>query len=719
MENNNLSKIKRNWFKLNINDIINNYENENNYNINIKKKEKFIQIINENINNDLIIKYIIKIISFNAKNTNDIRIQKICYNLFLLLINILSKEDINKYLTNLLVFLQENINNYSIEIGFELILKKLEAFELKTFEVLNGFCLHNMKNNEIKTQKQALLCYEKLIINYDYIIGNKKDILKTFIDNIMLNLNIESLNNKYQLMYCLNKIVCMAKDKYESFIDLTIYYIKDNLFINDNNIRYITLDIINNIIKYNKSHLKEIKNKLNIYFIKLAHDKSIDNNIKRKIFDISNQLNINNSSSNTNIRNEVLKRNKLQEKEENNKKIIQNKSDINVKYNDNIILKNSKKNNELKTERDKIKSKNINKIYKKHNDNIKIEIFVKKDPYKNKNLKRKYTPLNTYKRKLEKQLSTYNDNYRSKIEKNNFTTYINEEGYLNPIKMWKNMASKKSVKNMNNTDKPILKEKNNEIKIDKSIYNSQINIINSRKEEPKMQLILDEIYKISKIQNDLVEKIVSIEKNTFKQISYFNSRIDEIENKITNDELMNINNNNNDNNTNKNNNTNNNKNNNDNNINNNQNIYNDNNNNDNTNNYNNNNYINYNDLKILYPSNTLNGRLISFLDTKENSKSIYYILDITEQDMKKIDNYLIEDVINKLINILDKGIYIHESISFIKKVFLKNKIRFKLNTIKKLLCSLDKVLLTNKKILSSQDSIDISLIISLIDIDKI
>ena len=242
-----------------------------------------------------------------------------------------------------------------------------------------------------------------------------------------------------------------------------------------------------------------------------------------------------------------------------------------------------------------------------------------------------------------------------------------------------------------------------------------------------MQLILDEIYKISKIQNDLVEKIVSIEKNTFKQISYFNSRIDEIENKITNDELMNINNNNNDNNTNKNNNTNNNKNNNhndnndnENNTNNNQIIYNDNNNNnDNTNNYNNNNYINYNDLKILYPSNTLNGRLISFLDTKENSKSIYYILDITEQDMKKIDNYLIEDVINKLINILDKGIYIHESISFIKKVFLKNKIRFKLNTIKKLLCSLDKVLLTNKKILSSQDSIDISLIISLIDIDKI
>ena len=86
--------------------------------------------------------------------------------------------------------------------------------------------------------------------------------------------------------------------------------------------------------------------------------------------------------------------------------------------------------------------------------------------------------------------------------------------------------------------------------------------------------------------------------------------------------------------------------------------------------------------------------------------------------MIKIDNNLIEDVVNKLIKFLEQSIYIHESISFIKKVFIRNKMKFKLNTIKRLLSTLDRTLI-NKEILSNEDSFDISLIISSINIDKI
>ena len=128
--------------------------------------------------------------------------------------------------------------------------------------------------------------------------------------------------------------------------------------------------------------------------------------------------------------------------------------------------------------------------------------------------------------------------------------------------------------------------------------------------------------------------------------------------------------------------------------------------------------FNPNESKEIYPSNYINEKLIAFLNIEDNDKSIYCLKNITQEEIKKIDNNLIEDVILKLISFLEIGIYVHESISFIKKVFVKNKMKFKISTIKKLLSTLDAVLL-NKDILRNEDSLDISLIISTINIEKL
>ena len=167
------------------------------------------------------------------------------------------------------------------------------------------------------------------------------------------------------------------------------------------------------------------------------------------------------------------------------------------------------------------------------------------------------------------------------------------------------------------------------------------------------------------MQNFLAEKIILLEKNTLSQISYYDSKIEELENKFPIEEDLLDNN-----------------------------------------------------YKIIYPSNVLNEKLISFLNNENSDESIYYLLGITEEQIINIDNNLIGDVVNKLIDFLDQGIYIHECISFIKKVFIRNKMRFQLNIIKRLFSSFDKLLL-NKKNLSNEDSLDISLILSYINIDKI
>ena len=669
----NLSKIIKNNLKSNIRDIINNNE-ENTNNI---KGDKFIEIINLNINNDKVIKYIIKIISFNIKTSKNESIKKKYYELFILLIKNFSREDTIKYLTNLLLFLQENINIYPIEIFFELILKNLEKIELKLFEILNGFCIHNIKKNEIKIQKEALLCYEKLINNYDNFIENKNEILKSFLDNIILNLKIENINNKYQLLECLNTIVFVSKDKFEKYVELTVHFIKDNLFINDNNIKSITLNIINNIIQFNQEKILELKNELYNYFVKLLEDKSLDINIKSNILEILNKLNINYNENNIdnneeidNLIDDFLDKNG-KEKNTISSQDIKNGLNEFLKEEEinEINIKNKIINKDLKIEINKGIDPNLNKIKSKRkynkNKNVKVEIYFKKNPNLEKKIvKREYTPLNTYKRKIENHLHLFNDSSKIQNQKDKFiSTYIDEDEYLNPIKLWNNFD------NINKSKKNLLKQIPNQnvekIRIDKSINNSQINIINQSKEEPKLELIINEISKISEMQNFLAEKIILLEKNTLSQISYYDSKIEELENKFPIEEDLLDNN-----------------------------------------------------YKIIYPSNVLNEKLISFLNNENSDESIYYLLGITENQIIEIDNNLIGDVVNKLIDFLEQGIYIHECISFIKKVFIRNKMRFQLNTIKRLFSSFDKLLL-NKKSLSNEDSLDISLILSFINIDKI
>ena len=151
MENCNLSKIEKNHLKNNIKEIINNYcKDELNYNI----RENFNEIVNDNLNNDKTIKNIIKILSFNLREEKDEKIKNKYYELYLILIAKINRENTIKYLTVLLLFLQENIDNISIEIGFEKILINFDKFNLKVFEILNGFCIHNMKKKKMQFKRK-------------------------------------------------------------------------------------------------------------------------------------------------------------------------------------------------------------------------------------------------------------------------------------------------------------------------------------------------------------------------------------------------------------------------------------------------------------------------------------------------------------------------------------------------------------------------------------
>lgn len=694
MENIDLSKIEKNCLKNNIKEIINNYfQDELNYNI----QENFSEIINDNIKNDNSIKNIIKILSFNLREEKNEKIKNKYYELYLILINKINRENTIKYLTVLLLFLQENIDSISIEIGFEKILNNLDKFKLKIFEILNGFCIHNMKNKENTIQNKALLCYEILITNYDNCEKmHKNDILKSFIDNIKYNLESNIFIDKYSLLVCLNKIICKVQDKY-IFVDI-IPYILNYLLVNDYDIKLIVLKIINNIIKYNKEESKELKDEIIKYLNKIISEENIDSNIKIIIDEIINCLDI---KDEFNIRNKKKVENK-NKYDNNNSGNIMEKNEINNRKENNygnklkFNLKNKKIESVYKKDKLKFKSnKNNNK------DNIKIEIFVKKNP-KSTNKKitnRKIIDLNSnslFEKRKDNSTTILGNNSEIKLNKKNkfISTFSNEDDYLNPIKIW-NKFDERNLTQINNK---------------RNKKNDKFNNIN-KKEEINLEILINEIEKFSKSQNLLTEKIFLLENNTYKRISYFNSRIEELENKLLNDS-------------------------------NNENeekireekireekireekirekkikeekIREENIREENIKNYEEERFIDY-PYKKIYPSNYLSEKLFIFLNEIDNSESIRYLSKITEEQIIEIDNNLIEDIVIRLISYLEREIYIHESINFIKKIFIKNKIRFKLNTIKRLLTVFD-ILLKKNKILTEADSFDVSLIISSVKI---
>ena len=601
-----LSKVKKNFLKSKIKNILL-YKGQ-------ESKVKFLEIINENLNDNDNIKYIIKIISYYSKNSinNEMRIN--CFEFFTELIKNISNNNIIICLTNILVFMQENISILKINIIFEIMIGKLSHIEIKTFEILNGFCLLNIKKNSNIIKKEALLCYQSLIKNFNNLIPDnfKVRIIKSFLDTItQILLNKKNIfEDKYLLLLIINDIICLSKENSNLYIESILSSIIQDLTLNDDNIKIIILDIINNIIKFIPSKKNEIRNIIFPYLNRINDDNLTNNIIKRIVYNIKTILELNKT-----VNQQILKTKKSNKNQRNDGKL---KEKINNNY------KNGNKS---------FGSENCSN----RNKNIKCEIFVNK----------RYFPIN----KL-------NANNSFKLDKIKLATFRKEEDFVNPIQQWYDFDT--DITNKNMKKERILSS----INIKESINNNQINIINQKNGEPKLDLIMDEIIKLSNNQNIIAEKIINLDRNTQKQISYFEDRLYQLENKDINNDLNNKR------------------------------------------------------YRILFPINDTNKKLINFLITKNDDMSIYHLKSINDYEMELIDNNLIDEIVDKLIYFFEHNVHIEESMTFIKKLFVKNKKRFNFEQIKKLLASFDVLLSSNSK-LSDQISFDISLIISSINAEKI
>jgi hypothetical protein len=208
--------------------------------------------------------------------------------------------------------------------------------------------------------------------------------------------------------------------------------------------------------------------------------------------------------------------------------------------------------------------------------------------------------------------------------------------------------------NINNQEK---ETENKDIQIEKNNNNNNITISN----------LLFQLKQMSDKQLYLLDIISNLQKNSSEQINTLNRRIKDLEEKISNQ----------------------------------------------------------NDIKVqnqednrdnMIPSNeNPNYILTKLLNDNSHEKLIIYLNELKLEQIKKLDIKLIEDTLIKLSILLTEGFKTHEIISFIKGILIINKIKLKEITKKNLKDVLNYIQqnLTNLK---DEDSIDISLIISYLNI---
>lgn len=194
------------------------------------------------------------------------------FNLLSNVITLLSNESyLIHYFYQLLNILQDNMNNnYTSHIinAFNIIIMNLKGnFTLEIYELLNGFCIHNM----ISFPQIVIECYRILIttsLDDSNNFVEKEKVVHNVYENIMNYLDMDEFMYKAEMLDVLKMVISFVKEGLNEYAGMILYKVLDFLVVDSIEIKIISLEIIKMLTEYCYNaivHLKEqIVNFLNV-----------------------------------------------------------------------------------------------------------------------------------------------------------------------------------------------------------------------------------------------------------------------------------------------------------------------------------------------------------------------------------------------------------------------------------------------------------------------
>ena len=150
-------------------------------------------------------------------------------------------------------------------------LEDLDMEERKGYEILQGFCIYNMKQEEKANRIVGSLCLTKLVENCPVVLQEKY--MKFIWENIISFIEMKNYSAKYELLNCLISLILGAENLFIPYANTTLYKVLDFLSEDDSNKKKLALNVIYTLIFYCKEEIIPLKDHITNFLRVLKTDK--------------------------------------------------------------------------------------------------------------------------------------------------------------------------------------------------------------------------------------------------------------------------------------------------------------------------------------------------------------------------------------------------------------------------------------------------------------
>ena len=144
--------------------------------------------------------------------------------------------------------------------------RKLNPDEKKAYEILQGFCIYNMKYDDKSNRIVGSLCLTRLVENCPIVLQSQYT--KFIWDNINNFIDKKNFNAKIELLNCLISLILGTENLFSPYANVTLYKVLDFLTDNDWLKRKLALNVIYTLIFYCKEQILPLKDHI-INFLKV------------------------------------------------------------------------------------------------------------------------------------------------------------------------------------------------------------------------------------------------------------------------------------------------------------------------------------------------------------------------------------------------------------------------------------------------------------------
>ena len=303
-----------------------------------------------------------------------------------------------------------DIIQYTMPTDISASTKQLNPEEKKAYDVLQGFCIYNMKYDDKSNRIVGSLCLTKLVENCPIVL--QPQYTKFIWDNINNFIDKKNFNAKTELLNCLISLILGAENLFCPYANVTLYKVLDFLTDNDWLKRKLALNVIYTLIFYCKDEILPLKNHIINFLQVLKTDKVKE--VKEVCLLILQIFSQNESSQ--------------EKKSNNNYSEFSNQKNININNINNNITKSSERTIKEFQEIEKKEQERKNEIIIDKNRNKtptnKRKRSVGEDKEKEKNI------IANTNNNMNNNINTFNHN--KFVNRNDDNTFINEKMKIRP-----------------------------------------------------------------------------------------------------------------------------------------------------------------------------------------------------------------------------------------------------------------------------------------------